>query len=162
MDRSIAYRATQLLILSVLITACGGAVVPADKPPVVGAGTPTKAPPAVVAVSCPDEISDFVAALQELDSRLDIGLNFQEYSERVGDARVAYDRVDAEDLDASCIEHVGVPAEDAMNAYIEANSTWNDCISDPDCSNDSIATELQAKWAEATELIEEAKDGLDQ
>ena len=162
MDRSIAHRATRLLILSLVITGCGGAVVPADEPAGADSSTPTEAPPAVVAVNCPDEMSDFIAALQELDSRLNVGMNFQEYSERVGDARVAYDKIDVEDLDDSCIEHVGVPAEDAMNAYIDANSTWNECISDPDCTNDSITAELQSKWAEATELIEEAENGLDQ
>ncbi len=49
-----------------------------------------------------------------------------------------------------------------MNAYINAYNVWNDCIGDIDCDNDSITPELQAEWADATELIQEARDGLDQ
>lgn len=101
-------------------------------------------------------------ALEDLDSRLNVGLNFANYSERVGDIRVAYDRIGFEDLGAGCIEHVGVHAEDAMNAYIRANNVWNDCISDIDCTNDSIRADLQAEWADATDLIVKARDGLDQ
>lgn len=105
---------------------------------------------------------EFVETLQDLDSRLDVGLTFAAYSERVGDTRVAYDRVDIEDLDGGCLEHVGVPAEDAMNAYIRANNTWNDCISDIDCDNDSITPDLQSEWADASQLVGEALDALDQ
>jgi hypothetical protein len=118
--------------------------------------------PDVVPISCPDEVIDLVETLEDLDSRLSVGLNFAAYSERVGDAQVAYDRIDVQDLDSGCIEHVGAPAEDAMNAYIRAYNIWNDCIGDIECENDSITPDLQAEWADATGLIQEARDGLEQ
>jgi hypothetical protein len=151
--------------IAVVVAACGGGIVPGggstDAAP-TSSPLPTVDVPDVVPINCPDEVIELVETLEDLDSRLSVGLNFSAYSERVGDARVAYDRIDVGDLDSGCIEHVGAPAEDAMNAYINAYNVWNDCIGDIDCDNDSITPELQAEWADATELIQEARDGLDQ
>lgn len=55
---------------------------------------------------------------------------------------------------------MGIPLEEALNAYIEAYNVWNDCIGDVDCDNDSIDPELQEQWAEATERIDDARDAL--
>jgi hypothetical protein len=153
------------VLIAGALGACGGAVVPG------GASTdreatarpsPTADIADVVPVDCPDEVVELVEALEDLDSRLSVGLNFAAYSERVGDARVAYDRIDVDDLDGGCIEHVGAPAEDAMNAYVRAYNVWNDCISDIECENDTITPDLQAEWADATELVEQAREGLDE
>jgi len=158
MHRSSAHRAAAGL-LTLALTACGGGgVVPGGAD---GGGASEAEPPDVILVDCPDEVVEFVETLEDLDSRLNVGLNFQAYSERVGDSRVAYDRIDIQDLGSGCIDHVGSPAEDAMNAYIRAYNTWNDCIGDIDCDNDSITPDLQAEWAEATELVEDARAGLD-
>lgn len=158
MHRSRVHRAA-VTLLAIALSACGGGVVPGGE---TTPDAPADDQPAVVPVNCPDEMVEFVEALQDLDSRLNVGLNFQAYSERVGDARVAYDRIDIDELGSGCVEHVGAPAEDAMNAYIDAYNTWNDCIGDIDCDNDSITPDLQAEWADATELVQGASDGLDQ
>jgi hypothetical protein len=102
----------------------------------------------------------FVDELQELDSRLDVGLTFAAYGEKVGDASVAYDRIPFKKLDFDCTLEVGVPAEKALNLYIEANNIWNDCVSDIYCSNDSITPKLQRKWAQATRKIRQARSAL--
>lgn len=154
------------LLVAVVLAACGGEVVPvaSDRERTASASVAASRtePPDVVPIDCPAEMETLVDALQELDSRLTVGLSFQDYSDRVGDVQVAYDQLDVDDLGLDCLEDVGVQAEKALIAYVDAYNIWNDCISDVDCINDSITPDLQAKWAEATEFIEEARDGLDQ
>jgi hypothetical protein len=98
--------------------------------------------------------------LTDLDSRLNVGLNFTAYSEKVADARVAYDRIPMSDLDSTCIRLIAQPEEDAFNAYVRAYNTWNDCIGDIDCSNDTIESELQAEWSNATDLLTTVRSRL--
>ena len=163
MDTNGLLRSIGTLVIATLLASCGGgALVPTSAANSSAPASTTARPtPIPEAVSCPDPVVTFVEALEELDSRLTIGLNFTDYSERVGDARVAYDRIDVADLDEACLDQVAVPAEDALNAYVNAYTIWNDCISDADCDNDSITPELQAKWAEATELILTLREALD-
>jgi hypothetical protein len=117
-------------------------------------GEPQPTPPPALSSSCIAELGDLVAALEDLDSRLSVGLAFATYSEKVGDLRVAYDRLDVHAVDAVCLLEVGGPAEDAVNEYITAYNTWNACIEDVDCDTDSITPDLQANWAIATENID--------
>jgi hypothetical protein len=77
--------------------------------------------------------------LNELNSRLSVGLPFADYSKAVGDLRVAYDRMfktlgKVNAGQASCLTKVLIPLEDAMNEYVAGYNTWNDCINDDSCS----------------------------
>lgn len=114
----------------------------------------------VDASACTDELAPLLGSLEELDSRLSVGLSFSDYSERVGDARVAYDALDFASLSPDCIKGPGVQLEKALNSYQRAYTTWNDCIGDIDCSNDSIQGELQREWARATVQIGNARKDL--
>jgi hypothetical protein len=109
---------------------------------------------------CRQRTSGLMAQLQEIDSRLSVGLAYAEYSTQVGNARVAYDRVPIKTLDPDCITDVALHLENAMNTYARAESTWSDCINDYGCDTDSIQPELQAKWSESTSEINKAKSGL--
>jgi hypothetical protein len=109
---------------------------------------------------CKSQVGGFLQSLQELDSRLAVGLPYAEYSSQVGDVRVAYDRLPFRQLDPECLSQVGLPAEDAMNSYVKADSTWNDCIVRFGCDTDSIDPELQARWTTASSKINEAQSGL--
>lgn len=109
--------------------------------------------------TCRSEIGDFLDALEELDSRLDVGLSFQDYSDQVGDVRVAYGRMEIEELKLDCLT-AAADGEAAMNRYIRANNTWNDCVSDPDCSTDSIDPKLQTQWSAASTKVASAKREL--
>jgi len=116
----------------------------------------------VMAESCEDTLGDFQEAISELNSRLDIGLNYDEYTDAVADAKVEYDQIDFDDLsdNTKCLGSVGVPLEKAMNKYIQAANIWSKCFDDLECSNDQINGKLQVRWAEATLKIEKAKDAL--
>ncbi len=113
-----------------------------------------------VSAQCRDQMTNLTNALEELDSRLSIGMNFSAYSDKVAAAKVAYDKLPSASLDSTCLALVGTPEENALNEYISAYTTWNACVSKTGCTNDSISTELQAHWTTATTLIEGAKRAL--
>ena len=121
-----------------------------------------------VAETCDDQMGQLVDELGELNSRLGIGLSYDEYTDTVGGLRVTYDRIDwdandeVDPADAlKCIQDVGLPAEKALNLHAKATRTWGDCLDDFDCVMDDVDPTLQKRWASATTNIEKAKSGLD-
>lgn len=58
---------------------------------------------------CRDQLGRFADRLQELDSRLSVGLVFAAYSEQVGDARVEYDKLPIGEFQAPCLRNAGIP-----------------------------------------------------
>jgi hypothetical protein len=111
--------------------------------------------------ACEAELDPLVSALSELGSRLDVGLNYEEYTDQVGDLKVAYDQVDWKDqTDLDCVQGVGLPAEKALNQYTRALNTWTRCFDDIDCDNDSITPSLRKRWATASRRTDDAKEGL--
>jgi hypothetical protein len=153
---------TRLRLLRATVVACGMAalIVVAS-----GCGGPSAAEKQAKAAAqqhakCKADIGPFLTALKDLNSRLDVGLSFQAYSDQVGNVKVAYDRVPFKQLSLPCLK-VGGPAEGALNAYISAYSVWNKCIGDTYCSTDSIDSELQGHWETARLKIERAQAALD-
>ena len=118
---------------------------------------------AKLAEDCEDSVGPLLDELEELNSRLDIGLTYDEYTDRVGDVKVAYDKADFGDAgedELRCITEVGLPAEKAFNQYAKAAATWQECFDDLDCDNDSIQPDLQRRWSRATTFVERARDNL--
>jgi hypothetical protein len=112
---------------------------------------------------CEDDAGKLVDALSELNSRLNIGLSYDEYGDKVADVRVAYDDVgfsDADPEDLDCISEVGIPAEKALNTYASAYRTWNKCFESFSCDNDDITPVLQRRWSRATIQVDQAKSGM--
>lgn len=108
---------------------------------------------------CEGTVGPLVTSLESLGSRLSVGLNYEAYSEKTGDLRVDYDRIEFSSLGPKCLK-AAAAAESAMNAYIRAYNTWNDCFSDFDCSNDSIRSKLQGEWARADTLAARARKAI--
>ena len=109
---------------------------------------------------CERHVGRFLRALEELDSRLSVGLTFEQYTQQVADVRVEYDRVPFKRIDVSCTLAVGVPAENALNLYVKANNTWNRCIGNFGCDIDGIDPTLQRDWRKASREIRKARRGL--
>jgi hypothetical protein len=112
------------------------------------------------AEKCEGQIGSLSTELEELDSRLDVGLTYDEYNTHVGDIRVEYDQVSIKSLDVGCLSDVAVHLEDAMNSYVKADGVWNDCLVDFDCRTDSIDPQLQGHWADAASDISDAERSL--
>jgi hypothetical protein len=111
-------------------------------------------------LKCKQEVAPLMNQLHEIDSRLDVGLNYDEYTNKVGDVRVAYDRVSGAIGGPECLAGVGIPAENALNQYVKASNIWGDCFDNVDCDTDSIQPSLQAHWTQASLAIERADRGL--
>jgi hypothetical protein len=106
-------------------------------------------------------MTPLLSALQEVDSRLSIGMAFDEYGDRIGDAKVAYDRLDFKRLNENCIFKVGIALESGLNHYIDANNIWDECIDDFDCSVEgAVLQKMRKHWSESTERIEAAVKNL--
>jgi hypothetical protein len=110
--------------------------------------------------ACSTALGPILTKLHEADSRLSVGLSYSAYTTLVGDIKVAYDQVPISTLTPDCLSGVGVFAEDAMNRYTGALTTWSACIGDINCSTDSIQPQLQANWLAATGFIQQADAGM--
>lgn len=114
---------------------------------------------AAAVAQCQTQVGGLIASLRDLESRLNgVGVNYEEYSRRVGDVSAAYGQTPINQLSSDCLLNVGVHAEGAMNAYIDAGNTWSECFEDL-CDSDSIDPELQADWTKATSLIDKSESG---
>jgi hypothetical protein len=154
-----------LLAMSLLLGACSGsaALNPPDKKrdgtsPV--ASKQTEEPP-IVDRACQALMADFLNALTDLNSQVSGGLAFEEYIQQVGNIRVTYERIHTASVDPACTSAVALPAERALNRYVEAVNIWNNCRGDGGCTDDHVKPQLQAKWIEAASHIDAAETGLD-
>jgi hypothetical protein len=143
-----------------------GAIALPDTPTAPIATVPPAPSPSFSSASsgdaCEAEVGKFLDALETLDSRLNVGVQFADYGRYVGDVSVQYNKLDIKAMDQDCIRKVGVPAENAFNDYTSAQNTWNKCISHLlSCSLVDIKPQLHKKWQAAAREIAKAKTGLD-
>lgn len=158
------------LIGAALLVACGGGSSEAEKAAQAKKAKATKvraqerkahARQQGAYETCASTFTDFQDAVEEMNSRLSVGLSYADYSTNVADVRVAYDQADYDALDdIDCIGSVGVPLEGALNQYVKAANIWDACFEDIYCENDSIDPELQSHWEKAGRLATKASKGL--
>lgn len=111
--------------------------------------------------ACRRDLGPLLRRLQNIDSRLAVGMNQDEYSNALGDVQVVYDRIDFDRTDIDCVTAVGVPAERAFNEYIRANTRWDNCIFDYSCDVETdVMSQIQEHWAKATQLLTRAERHL--
>ena len=103
---------------------------------------------------CEDEIGDYVGALEDIDSRLDIGLNQATLSDMAGDAASEQNDVDDDNLPDFCQEALDY-ADGALSLYSSSSMDWNECIWDDWCDPDFL--DLQSDWSDASYKLEKAK-----
>lgn len=108
---------------------------------------------------CKSQLSSLLSAEENLNSHLDIGMNFTDYTQAVGNVKAAYDQTPIHQLDEKCLG-VGVHTETALNDFAKAANTWNNCIGNINCSDSSIKPQLQATWSKASSEINQAKSAL--
>ena len=105
---------------------------------------------------CKSQLGKFQAELDELDSRLNIGMANDEYGQRLGDIQVAYDAVDIPALKGECLS-TAVIFEDGFNKYIKAGTKWDSCIENYNCDEPQV----QPLWSQASLLLNEAEADLE-
>lgn len=138
-----------------------------ENPPHTAASRARAAKAYVLAV-CKRHAQPLMSALQTLDSRLDIGLTQSEYTDKVGDIQVVYDRVapwfkhlPTNEASLDCLKTVA-QAENALNEYVRAQRAWERCFDNLDCSNKQVRPTLQRHWSRASADLENASTRLDQ
>jgi hypothetical protein len=96
-------------------------------------------------------------AMQELGSHLDVGVRQADYAAEVGDVQATFDRLDARPVSPACQPIVTALGE-AMDAYAQASSEWNDCIVSAEefCGEGAV----QERWSDADFAIARAKQRL--
>lgn len=113
--------------------------------------------PTITSPSC-DAYRPLVSALSALDSKLSIGVLYDEYRIAVQDAQIAYDAVTGTHQEYPCISNVGVPSESALNDYIGALRAWKACIDDgPRCAKATNDEQIQRLWAAASADLDSAR-----
>lgn len=107
---------------------------------------------------CNSQLSSLLSAEENLNSHLDIGMNFTDYTQAVGNVKAAYDQTPIHQMAPKCLL-VGVSIENALNDYAHAVNTWNNCISNlaSGCTDSSIKPQLQGDWSKASSQINQAK-----
>lgn len=113
--------------------------------------------------SCMRMVGPFRNALSDIDARLDVGLSLTEMSDFLGDASVAYNKIDIDGLgDGNCLS-AAAKMESAFNAYNTTVTRWDKCIFDSYyCELDDIEPAMQLKWLRASQLLDRADKLLDE
>jgi hypothetical protein len=75
-----------------------------------------------VSESCRGQLSGYLGALTETNSRLDVGMSFADYGSQVGDNSVEYDQIPFRKMDNACVMGPGIAAEKAGNATRNSKS----------------------------------------
>jgi hypothetical protein len=116
---------------------------------------------AAARAQCQSQTAGLLSAEEDLAGRLSgAGLTEADYLTRVGNIAAAYGQTPFKQIQLSCLENVATPAENARNAYVRAASTWNNCVTDFNCTESSIDGQLQLQWVQASAQLNRAKSGL--
>lgn len=164
---------TAIVLAAVVLTGCGGpseaeqAKAAASKKAAAKKRADEQARAAAKAThdKCEQALAGITDALEQINSRLSVGMNYSEYGDRLGDVQVEYDRIDIKALpsiDAKCLD-AAVRLENAFNLFNEVHTLWGDCIEDYDCdfSEGEPNRKAQEKWRRAGQTIENAKGVVD-
>lgn len=111
---------------------------------------------------CKKLVQNFTDSLDNLNSRLSVGLKPDDYNNRVGDISVTYNKVDwASTPNTYCLKKVGIPLEAAYNDFTAAGNAWSKCIDDYNCdvTKDKLPG-MQKKWTHAGKMIDKSKAAL--
>lgn len=112
--------------------------------------------------TCVSQIGRLLDSLDAIDARLNVGLSQADLADALGDAAVAYNQIDVDELGTGTCLDAAAKLETAFNRYNTTVSAWSDCIYDPACDVDSeVLPGMREKWSKATTDIGSADDLLD-
>lgn len=110
---------------------------------------------------CVTATADYLAAVQDIDAVLDVGVNEEDYGDLVRDAARSARRVGA--VEQRCQDGLVAALDEALDLYTDAASEWNDCLYDDlftECDVDGL--DLSGDyWQPATLLVEAATSFAD-
>jgi hypothetical protein len=151
-----------LAAVALLLAGCGGTSTSSTAKP---QADPSASARAQDYAACQKAVKPLIRAEQQMDDRLTVGMQFADYTSRLGDVSVAYSHTVKAlkgSSDQTCID-VGLALQRAINDYRSAGNTWNGCITDYSCSFDKgspALTKAQGKWAKASVALDTAQTKL--
>lgn len=157
-----AFRAIRVVavIAGIAVAGCGGGSSTASKKAAAAKAAKAAEKKAQAEYAkCKSQLSSLMSAEQNLNSHLDVGMNFADYTQAVGNVRAAYGTTPIHQMDQKCLG-VGVNLESALNDYVRAVRVWNNCLGKLGCSNASIKPQLQSQWSKASSSITQAQSSL--
>lgn len=105
--------------------------------------------------TCEQSMAPFRSTLKDLDGRLDIGLNYLDYSQQVSNAAALHNQIDF-DASIDCLTKVGLPLEKALRHHSNAYDTWQECAEELGCDPDEMETDLRDDWMKASRQLDKA------
>ena len=109
---------------------------------------------------CRGQVGGFVASMDSLRRRLAVGLTYDQYVAEVQGIGSTYRKIPIDRVQIGCLNAVGTPAEKAFNRYIEAANDWGKCVAEAGCTSAAVEPVLQRRWRIASQLLNQADDGL--
>jgi hypothetical protein len=144
-----------LLGLALILPACGD-----ERTAAAGEERVTTSRQASAAKQCGRLLGGFLDSIESLTNIVAVGLDYDSYLGAVNHVRSTYADLPADRLPLVCLVRVGTPAENALNAYIDAANTWGDCLATTSCDLESVEPDLQREWQQASNFLSSAQRGL--
>lgn len=108
---------------------------------------------------CVTATADYLAAVQDIDAVVSVGVNYEDYSDLVRDAAISQRRLG--DVSARCASGVVEPLDEALGEYTDASTKWDDCIFDDTFSCDVDDLDLSSGWLLAGASLMTAEEFVD-
>ncbi|MCW2755210.1 MAG: hypothetical protein JWQ32_2621 [Marmoricola sp.] len=116
---------------------------------------------------CVAQLSGLPDQAQAMESRVSVGLTFEQYSGVIGTAKIAYDKMERvvaqkpQPMTLPCLK-VGAKYEAGFARYVTAFNLWNTCIGEYNCSISSgpTASKMQAAWTRGAALFDQGQNLL--
>jgi len=109
---------------------------------------------------CVHLLGNFLDSVESLNNALAVGLSYADYLSAVDNARTTYASVPVDRLPIACLSRVGGPAEQTLNAYIDAANSWGDCLATTSCDIAQVEPELKRRWAQASRFLSLAESSI--
>lgn len=144
-----------LLGLALILSACGD-----EETTAAGKGASVPRGADTTSKQCVHPLGNFLDSVESLNNALAVGLSYADYLSVVNNARGAYASVRADRLPIGCLGRVAGPAEQALNAYIDAANSWGDCLATTSCDTAQVEPELKRRWAQASRFLSLAESSI--
>jgi hypothetical protein len=105
------------------------------------------------AVVCVESYESVIDGLSEIDTKTDVGVNYDEYSEIVTEVTTEADILDKKNFGEDCETLIENDIQDVLETYSDISNEWNDCLYDYYCElgYDFVPSD---RWIEASSDID--------
>lgn len=124
----------------------------------------------VLVEHCATDTQALRNALQDLNSRIEVGLSYSDYGTKIGDASSAFTGAlngfktenKAGTIARNCLADVLTPLAAEVDLHAATAKIWEDCINDYSCdiNKGTSADKMQSNWQRTAKLSQRAENRL--